>query len=245
MSKILALASFLVLLAPAARAEELSADLLKRLAAADDAASKAQDTGSYLLTVHGEELDKAGKATKVDDVVMRVSHVDGVEKDELVKEVKDGKDVTEDEKKKQADAEKKKDDGKAGAKKKDDDDDGDFDASPFASRTQSQYVYTAKGHDADRPDLLHVHFEPKKASTKLMAGEAWVDEASASVRHLEVHPSINPTFVQKLEIRMDMTFDPEHGNLPSKMELEGEGGMLFIKKRFKATTLFSEWSFPK
>jgi hypothetical protein len=49
--------------------------------------------------------------------------------------------------------------------------------------------------------------------------------------------------VQKLEIKMDLTFDPARGDLPATLDLQGEGGMLFIKKRFKASTTFRDWSF--
>ena len=210
------------------------ADLMKKLADSTAAMQKAADAADVTIDTLAEQLDKAGKSTDTTDVVVRVTHPGGHEHEELVKYVEDGKDLT---------AEKKAKAAKDDAKKKDDDGGENEDVPiPFSATRQPRYRFVSQG--ADDQGRLRIHYEPAGEPTKDDGvGDALVDVAAGTLVEMTWSPAKLPTMVKELAMTLTFTQDPAHGPLLSKIEGHGRAGVLFVQKRFRITTTFSEYSF--
>lgn len=230
-----------------ARAADELAPVLARAAAVEDATKRVYETWSYTLSVDSKELDKKGK-TKTEEIVDLRHHENGQE--ELLRDVKDGKDITADRKKEeQAHATPSPSaTATAAAKKGDDGDDGGglgFE-SPFARDKQPLYRFErASGAAATEPGVLRIRFTPKDPKRKgAMAGEAEVEDATGRVRSMTMHPAKLPTLVSQLEVTMVLGTTLDAGPVLSKIVVDATGGILFVKKRFHVVTTFSEFAPP-
>ena len=211
------------------------ADLMKRLADSTAAMQKTAEAADVTIDTLAEQLDKSGKSTDTTDVVVRVTHPGGHEQDELVKYVEDGKDLTAEKKAKAA-----KDDAK---KKTTDDGDANQDVPiPFSAARQPRYRFTAQG--ADEQGRLRIHYEPAGTPGEDDGiGDALVDPATGALVQLTWSPAKLPTMVKELAMTLTFTQDPAHGTLLSKIEGHGRAGVLFVQKRFRLTTTFTEYGF--
>lgn len=234
----MSLALLVLLLAAEPAGSPPPADLMKKLADATATMQKSADAADVTIDTLAEQLDKTGKATDTTDVVLRITHVDGHEHDELVKYVENGKDVTEEKKAKAA-----KDDAK---KKKDDDKDGDANEDvpiPFSAKRQPRYRFVAEG--SDDQGRLRIHYEPSGAPTSDDGiGDAVVDPATGALVEMTWTPAKLPTMVKELAMTLTFTQDPTHGAMLSKIEGHGRAGILFVQKRFRLTTTFGDYAFP-
>lgn len=229
-----------------ARAADDLAPVLARAAAVEDATKPVYDTWSYTLSVDSKEIDKKGK-TKTEEIVDLRHHENGQE--ELLRDVKDGKDITAERKKEeQAHAHATPSPSAtataAGAKKDDDGGNLGFE-SPFAREKQPLYRFERAGGGAPEPGVLRIRFAPKDAKRKgAMAGEAEVEDATGRVRSMTMHPAKLPTLVSQLDVTMVLGTSLATGPVLSKIVVDATGGILFVKKRFHVVTTFSDWTQP-
>ena len=180
-----------------------------------------------IMTVVATELDKKGASIGVTEIVLRQLVKDGKRTDELVRYLDNGKDVTEQKRKKKQE------------QQKDQEEDGAADEeirSPFHPKESASYVFEDLGSAAADPALRRIRFVPKKGAKgdRLTTGEALV-AADGRVRELRSKPADMPTLVQ----RMDMSFFfDEHGEI-ARLEMAGEVGALFMKRRLKMVSTFA------
>lgn len=237
----LLIALSLLLPAGARAADDTLPSLLTKLAADEDRTAKVYDDWDYSMTIHAEELDRKGSASSDEKIEMRHAHANGEATDDLVRYERDGKDVTaEEQAKHKAKVEKRQAKQKAAPKK---DDDPDF-PSPFATKEQPKYTFTRLGPDPADASRVRIGFVPKKAAEMEMTGEASVDAATNRIRSITMTPAKMPAMVQKLEIEMEYQRGPDDLPLLSELKIHGEAGVLFVKKRFRATTTFKDFAKP-
>lgn len=237
----LLIALSLLLPAGARAADDALPSLLTKLAADEDRGAKAYDDWDYSMTLHAEELDRKGNASSDETIEMRHAHANGKATDDLVRYERDGKDVTaEEQAKHKAKVEKREAKRKDSAKK---DDDPDF-PSPFASKEQPKYTFTRLGPDPADASRVRIGFVPQKAADMLMKGEASVDAATGRIRSVTMAPAKMPAMVQQLAIEMEYQRGPDDLSLLSVLKIHGEAGVLFVKKRFRATTTFRDFAKP-
>jgi len=235
--------------APEPAASPSAMELVSRIAENKKHGTDPTRGGSVTVTIRTEELDKKGKVESATEIVMKQSHENGKDQSELVRFVRDGKDVTAEEKKKQAEAEakaaKEKPQPKREEKRKDEGESNSLTLSlsdPFEPKMQGKYRFTIAGRETTDPAKVRIRFEPKgDASPDLNIGEALVDPATGAIYRVAYRPSKNPRFVDRLDVAMEFTPQSEAGPNPTKISFDGEGGFLFIHKHIRSTTTFSDW----
>lgn len=205
------------------------ADFVKAAGAAEVASEAASRNRPCTMTIDAKELDKKGGVKDTSEIVLRRTFVDGKQQNELLRYVENGKDITAEKKAKRA-AEKKD------AEQKDDDRDKQL-RSPFHPENAGSHAFEDLGADALDPTLRRVKFSPKKGSTGdgLMIGEATLTLA-AQLRSIRMKPAELPMLVNTIDIVAAFGASGE----VDRMELAGEAGALFIKKRFRVITSF-DW----
>ncbi|MFN7132626.1 MAG: hypothetical protein ACK4N5_11135 [Myxococcales bacterium] len=88
------------------------------------------------------------------------------------------------------------------------------------------------------PGTLALRFAPETPDRHRLRGTALLDADSKRVRVVEGEPTRLPRFVDRLKLRYEFAATP-CGDLPVRVRSEGEGGVLFVKKRFRTTTELS------
>lgn len=226
-----------------ATSSPIALDELVRKAGENEVASDAAfKDRPCTLTIDAKELDKKGGVKDASEIVLRREVVDGKPHDELVRYVENGKDVTEEKKK----AKSKKDAEEPKAKKgedgdededEDDDDDGEL-RSPFHPKVVESYAFEDLGADASDSALRRIRFQPKPgaAGEDLLTGEA-ILTADARLHSVRARPAKLPMLVSAMDIAAAFGASGEI----ERMEMSGEAGALFIKKRFRVVTTFA-WS---
>jgi hypothetical protein len=211
---------------------EPPADLMKKLAEQDARFDKVEKEGSYTVTEFSEELAADQSVEHTSKVVTRVTFRAGKQEKTLLKAEADGKDRTE----------------KARKKLKEEESENDVSistSSPFGAADQPKYGFTVVGADNADPSLLRIKYEPKgKKSESLGIGEAVVDPVAGEVVRLVQRPSENPSHITRLDFMFRFDERTPVGRLLSKVTTDGEGGFLFIKKRFRATVTYSDYELP-
>jgi hypothetical protein len=132
----------------------------------------------------------------------RVIQADGPRRQEILRAVQDGHDLTE--KAQQA------------ARGKAVDEPGN--PSPLTPGEQAKYRFALRPPDPAHPEWLHLSFVPKGAPSKtLLEGEAWVDPHTAALRKMAFHPSAQSD-AEKMEVVVAYDQLVADTSLPSRME---------------------------
>ncbi|MGO8994762.1 MAG: hypothetical protein ACLQVI_15710 [Polyangiaceae bacterium] len=184
-----------------------------------------------------EEVDSDGKVASTET---RVSHVDADGKnahETLEKCIRDGKDVTAEERAK-AEKEAKKEEKEKAEKK------GEVSLNidaPFSS-TSDNYVYDQIGTDPADPTHVEISFTPKKPSSKTVEGKAWVDTVSGTILTAGAKLSKPPTFVDWIHFTVEFNAKTPLGPAMSKLGFEAKGGFLFlIRKHFRGEVKMTDY----
>ena len=114
--------------------------------------------------------------------------------------------------------------------------------SPFAPSKQPLYRFRILGPDRSGPNRVRISYEPAGERTvELSIGEAIVDTAEGRMVRLSGHPSKFPWFVERMQVTLVYEEPTPLGSMLSRMEGEGEGGFLFIRKRMRMEGNFGDW----
>ena len=218
----------------AAPPSEDLAELLRKLSEHSARLKEMRRSGELTLTTLSDQLDGKGRVESQMEIVERVLYRNGSEVRELVRFSKNGKDVTAEERKKRA----KKDGGGSSSLEL-------TLASPFGAEEAAKYRFALRPPDASYPNLTRIHFEPAGApSPAVNVGDAFVDPAAGSPVRIRCRPSANPKHVSRMDIEMRYEAPTPDGPALSAVTIEGEGGILFIKKGFRMTVTFSGYTPP-
>ena len=215
----------------AARAQPPDPALLERLSHHLDAIDQLGKRASLRLEALTEELDGDGKVSSTMTQVSRVE-ADGKNTHQIVERaVKDGKDVTAEEREKAQKEEEEE------AKKKESKDGPNL-TLPFKS---DAYVYDQVGVDAADPTRVEIAFTPKKPSKHTVEGKAWVDTTTGTIISAGAKLSKPPTFVDWVHFTVELGAKTPLGPAMSHLTFEAKAGLLFIKKHIRGEVKMTDY----
>jgi hypothetical protein len=112
---------------------------------------------------------------------------------------------------------------------------------PFHLEEQAKFRFKwAKPAEGDR---VFVAFEPLEPKFETSTGVATLDTRPDGVFTIESKPSKFPVYLSKMDSRMAYANTP-CGLQLARLELTGEGGILFVRTRFHTLTVLDEHSVP-
>lgn len=228
-----ALAALAALGVAPASAEDLPT-LLQRLSAQNKRVEQLRHRGVVTMTTRTDQLDRRGRTESHTESVERVSFRNGTQVRELVAFTRDGVDRTAEEKARRGGGRSR------GEEEKRRDSLGLDVSSPFAAGESGKYRFALRGADSADPNRLRIGFEPAAAAAPgVNVGEALVDAAAGVPIRIRFRPSVHPKHVERMEIEMEYGDLTPEGPALSKISIEGVGGFLFIKKKFRTTIVLA------
>ncbi|HEX4448139.1 MAG TPA: hypothetical protein VH044_15430 [Polyangiaceae bacterium] len=215
-----------------ARAQAPSADLMARLASNAARYLSMRTRASYSIDGRMEMLDGEGKANSVKEMKARVE-ANGVDAHfVVVRYVEDGEDKTADA---QKEARKKAQERKSGKEKRL--------SIPILAEEQPRYVFDQLESDPADPDRVRIGFVPKVPKDDTIEGSAWIDSRSANLISVGFKISKPPMFVDFVHVTLEFGAPTAIGPAVSRVVADGDGGLLFFRKRFHATATLSDYTF--
>jgi hypothetical protein len=189
---------------------------------------------TFTMTSVVEELDGKGRTKHTKKRVTRVQQVGGRRVATLLQAVDDGKDVTAKVRReiaeRGADADRKKNENELSF------------PVPFTAESQPLHHFQLAGRDAKDPSKLRIRFSPAgRKGEDVMIGEALVDPEAGMLHWLKLRPSKFPSsLVDRLDIAMWFRVEPGVGAVMYRLVGQGEGGLLFVRKRRRSTVTFTD-----
>jgi len=224
-----------------ARAEEARlSELLPRLA---DYAAKFDHMRKNAAATFSAQIDRVDKAGKVDthsELDVRASARAGDMRTDVLRYTEDGKDKTDEAKKKAQE----RDEERREKKRKGKEIKEEFKL-PFAAGQQPKYDFFLAEADEVHPGRVRIRFAPKNGETaeNLYVGEAWVDAKSATVLTMGFKPTKLPFLVSDVNVQLEFGAMTPIGPSVSTIALDGEGGLLFVRKRFRIRAKVADYTF--
>jgi hypothetical protein len=178
-----------------------------------------------------ERLDGDGQPSGVKEMTARVE-ADGTRaRLDVVRYTEDGEDKTRDarDKAREADAE------PAAEKEK------TVIRMPFLAAEQGRYVFDQVAVDGADPARIRIAFVPRVAAENAIEGSAWVDTRTATVLSAGFKISKPGTFVDYVRVTVEFGAPTVLGPAVSRVTVEGKGGILFLRKRFRGAATLSDY----
>jgi hypothetical protein len=208
-----------------------SAELLDRMAAYAASFEAMRNRASFAVDGRMETLDRAGHSGDVKELKARVEG-DGKDTRLLVlKYTEDGEDKT-------ADAEKKARDRAAERKAHPDKKRLRI---PILASEQPRYVFDQVETDGADSNRVRIAFVPKVPADDTIEGSAWIDTRTGAPISAGFKISKTPMFVDYLHFTVEFGAQTGLGAAVSKVEVDGDGGVLFFRKRFHGTATLSDY----
>ena len=228
-----ALATFALVTCAAtpAFAEAPAEGLMKRLAAHAASFEAMRTHASYAAQGKLEQLDGDGKVSGVKEMHARVE-ADGTRaKFVVLSYFEDGTDKTEDARK----------DAKDRAEKKDPDREKRQIRMPFLASQKDRYVFDVAEKDKADPSRVRITFVPVTKDESTIEGSAWVDERAGTVLSAGFKVSRTSMWVDYMHIQVEFGAPTPLGPAVSKVSMDGKGGILFLRKHFRAEATLSDY----
>jgi hypothetical protein len=231
----LAAVSTVPVTASPASAQPPSPDLMARLASNAARYVSMRTRASYSIDGRMEMLDGEGKANSVKEMTARVE-ADGVDaRFVVVRYVEDGEDKT-------ADAQKE---ARKKAQERKSEHDNKHLSIPILAEEQPRYVFDQLESDPADPTRVRITFVPKVPKDDTIEGSAWIDTRTANLISVGFKISKPPMFVDFVHVTLEFGAPTAMGPAVSKVVADGDGGLLFFRKRFHATALLSNYTFTE
>jgi hypothetical protein len=209
-----------------ARAQPPSPDLMARLAVHAAGFEAMKTRASYAVDGKLERIDGDGNADSVREMQAQVDADGGEVHVRIVKYVEDGRDKTDEARK----------------KARDDKDDDDRDLKmPFLRGEQPRYTFDQIEADRADPARVRIAFVPRARADDTIEGSAWVDTRTGTVLSAGFKLSKTPMFVDYVHITLEFGAPTSLGPAVSKVQMVGRGGLLFLRKRFRAAATLSDY----
>jgi hypothetical protein len=210
-----------------------SSELLDRMAAYAESFEAMRNRASFAVDGRMETIDRAGRAGDVKELTARVEG-DGRDTRLLVlKYTEDGEDKT-------ADAEKKARDRAAERKAHPDKKRLRI---PILASEQPRYVFDQVETDRADSNRVRIAFVPKVPADDTIEGSAWIDTRTGAPISAGFKISKTPMFVDYLHFTVEFGAQTGLGAAVSKVEVDGDGGVLFFRKRFHGIATLSDYRF--
>jgi hypothetical protein len=207
--------------ASAASAEVPSPALMTRLADYAARLDSMRTHASYRFEGELLTIDRAGATDSRKTMKGRVD-ADGTVAHLIVESyTEDGEDKTQDAQKKALDREK----GKREKSRI---------RLPILADEQGRYVFDQVDTDATDPSRVKITFVPRVPASDTIEGSAWVDATTGSLLTAGFKLSKPSMFVDYVHVTVEFGETTPIGPAISSLEVEGQSGLLFIHKRFRA-----------
>lgn len=213
-----------------ARAEAPSPELMAKLAAHAANFERMRTQASYAIDGRMEAVDGQGAPNgDVREMNARVE-ADGFDSTLLVdRYIEDGDDKTLDARK------------KAAERKRDPDRKKKQIRMPMLNEEQARYTFDITEVDAKVPTRVKLAFVPRVRDERAIEGAAWVDTVRGTVLSAGFKLAQTSMFVRYINVQLVFGAETSLGPAVSKVEFEGEGGLLFVRKHFRGTATLSRY----
>ena len=225
------LALSVVSLPRAAGAQTPDADLMKRLAVHASHFESMRTRASYAIEGHMENVDGDGNANSIKEVKAHIDADGTTAKVTVERYTEDGEDKTGDarEKARESDSE------PAAEKEK------TIIRMPFLAAEQGRYLFDQVAVDGADPARIRIAFVPRVAAENAIEGSAWIDTRTATVLSAGFKISKTGTFVDYVHVTVEFGAPTALGPAVSRVTVEGKGGILFLRKRFRGAVTLSDY----
>jgi hypothetical protein len=227
---LLAMAALVAAPSPA-HAAAPAPEIMARLAAYGANFEAMRTHASYTVEGQMETLDRDGKPDSVKQMKARVE-ADGINvKFVVLRYLEDGEDKT-------ADAQKQA--AKKAAERKAERDQKRF-RIPVLADEQPRYVFDQVEADGRDPGLVRIAFAPRVPKDDTIEGSAWVDSRTGAILSAGFKVSKPPIFVDYVHITLEFGAPTALGAAVSRVVADGNGGILFFRKRFHVAATLSDY----
>ena len=113
---------------------------------------------------------------------------------------------------------------------------------PFVAAAQPHYVFDQVAVDTADPSRVQISFVPREPSEHTSEGSVWVDTKAGTILTAGFKLSKPGFFVDYVHITMEFGAKTELGPAISRITLDGKGGILFIRKRFRGWATLSDYT---
>ena len=114
---------------------------------------------------------------------------------------------------------------------------------PILADQQPRYDFEQIEVDGRDPAIVRIAFVPKVPEDDTIEGSAWVDSRTANLISVGFKVSKPPMFVDYMHFTVEFGTPTVIGPAVSKVIADGEGGLLFFRKRFHAIATLSDYRF--
>lgn len=210
-------------------------------AKAVELAASSKDRVPGRLVVISEVMDGKGRVQESSELHLAVTaNPDGTLDQDVLKSSKDGKDTTAETRASAARAREEQPSGKKAPRERGGSASIGFDnAGVFDPALQDGTRASATGErrTVDGKTCVGYAFRQKSAETEegTLVGTACLEEATGSPLEVQYTSEPLPRHVKELTTTVRYAMTPQGGWEGREMVVEGEGGMLFIKRRFRIT----------
>jgi hypothetical protein len=227
---LLAMAALIAYPRPASAAAP-APELMARLAAYGAGFEAMRTHASYTIEGRMETLDGDGKADSVKQMRARIE-ADGIQvKFVVLQYLEDGEDKTA---YAQKQALKKAQERNAGP-------DREKYRIPVLADEQPRYVFDQIETDGRDPEVVRIAFAPRVPKEDTIEGSAWVDSRTGALISVGFKISKPPVFVDYVHVTMEFGAATALGPAVSKVVADGNGGVLFFRKRFHLAATLSDY----
>jgi hypothetical protein len=208
-----------------------SPELMDRMAAYAAAFEAMRTRASFSVQGRMEMLDRSGKTDGVKEMKARVDGDGHDARFVVLKYTEDGEDKT-------AEAEKKA--RERAADRKAHPDKKRFHL-PILAAEQGRYVFDQLETDGADPERVRIAFVPKVPADDTIEGSAWIDTRTGAPISAGFKISKTPTFVDYVHFTVEFGAQTALGAAVSRVVADGDGGVLFFRKRFHVTATLSDY----
>jgi len=113
---------------------------------------------------------------------------------------------------------------------------------PFHAGEQPRYVFDQVEVDATDATRVRITFVPKIKEEDTIEGSAWVDTQTGTVLSAGFKLSKPPTAIDYVNFQIAFGASTSLGPAISKIDIEGAGGILFVRKHFRGSATLTNHS---
>jgi hypothetical protein len=206
-------------------------ELMTRMAAYAAGFDTMRTRASFAVEGRMETLDRSGHTDGVKELQARVEGDGHESRFVVLRYTEDGEDKTADAvKKAQASAEERK----AHTDKK-------RIRIPILAEEQPRYVFDQVEIDRVDPSRVRIAFVPRVPAEDTIEGSAWIDARTGAPISAGFKISKTPLFVDYVHFTVEFGAHTELGAAVSKVVVDGDGGVLFFRKRFHGVANLSAY----
>lgn len=116
---------------------------------------------------------------------------------------------------------------------------------PTLATEQPRYVFDVVAVDAAHPSRIKLSFAPKVKEEQTIEGSAWVDAERGVVLSAGFKLARTSMFVSYVHVKVLFGEEGPLGPAITKVDFEGEGGVLFVRKHFRGTATLSNYKLAR